>query len=157
MKFKIQAGAEIDVATKKEVRDEIEAARTSWIGEVARGDRFRRFSAYAYSDAAGTVAVGQTGQYIGPAEGFVWSVTRFAVTSGYDPATQVLSLTLGSDATTGSAVIIPDLGTYNDLSGNQLVLYPGDRLYVVGTVAASSRVWVTGQARELPISLAWRL
>lgn len=155
MKFKIQAGAEIDVATKKEVRDEIAAAKTSWLAEVARGDRYRKFSAYGDSDALGAIVIGARDQRIGPAEGFVWSVTRLAII-GYDPATQSLALAT-DDLATGSSVIIPKLSTYHDLSGNQLVIYSGDQLYVAGTVAASTKVWITGQARELPMPLAWRL
>jgi hypothetical protein len=154
VKFKIQAGGEIDVATRSEVREEIEAVKTSWFAEVAKGDRFVRFAGAA-DIVAGTIDFGEYSyEYIGPREGFVWSVKRIAVTV-YDPATDDLALYGGSPSS--STVIIPHMDTLNLFPGNELVLYPGEHLYVGGMVTGPGRVWITGQAREIPLSLAWRL
>lgn len=154
MKFKIQAGAEIDVATRDEVRQEIAAVRSSWMAEVAKGDRFVSFSGFA-DITAGEVLIGATGEAIGPQPGFVWSVTRLALTN-YDPTTDAVAIYRGD--VSDSATVIPLMDRRHELfSGNELVLYPGDTLQAAGSVTGSGRVWLTGQARELPVSLAWRL
>lgn len=294
MKFKIQAGGTIDVATRDEVRQEIVAASASWFTEVARGDRYRRFSAFSDTDAAGNLVIGDRvseGQ-LGPSQGFVWSVNRLAVGGGYDPnaddqttlltasnpgagvglvtfdvpagetwelmaarygvatsaaatsripeltlrwpggadpvsisattalaasasrtfnwwqggsgaagsgnlgmglpaglklpgGSQIrmsvfgfdvadtitsasilvrkwapphsLALSIGNGDAGDSGLVVPELKPYNDLTGNAVILYPGDTMAVKGTAPAGKRIWVTGQARELPLSLAWRL
>jgi hypothetical protein len=156
MKFKIQAGGELDILTQKEMHDELKGAMSSWITEVSRGDRYRRFAIFGDSSAGTAVTIGDTAvQSVGPAEGFVWSIKRLALSSGFDPATHTLALFINSPD--NSALVHPDLSAYNAFDENQLVLYPGDRLLVTGTATASTRIWLTGQARELPISLAWRL
>lgn len=294
MKFKIQAGGTIDVATRSEVREEIEAVKTSWFAEVAKGDRYRRISAFGDSDAFGNVVIGDRSNdgQLGPAQGFVWSVNRLAVGSGYNPDADAqvvtvrpgnpapgvglvtfdvpagevwevlaaryalvtsavagtrfpevafrspdgtdlvtvsstssavaasnrtynwwqggsgatgagivsmglpqgvtieggasvrfsvfgidvgdqissvaltvrkwapaheLSLSIGDGSAGPSGILIPQLGRYVDLTGNPVVLYPGETIAVAGTAPASRRIWLTGQVRELPLSLAWRL
>lgn len=155
MQFKIQAGATIDVATREEVRDEIQSAQASWRDELSRGQRFRRF-AVSGDPAGGSVIVGAGELAIEPDQGFVWVINRLAV-SDYDPSpgTDVLSLYTGDVGDSG--VIIPKMDRSHFFSGTEIVLYPGTRLVVAGTVAATTRVWVTGQAKEVPVSLAWRL
>lgn len=153
MKFKVNAGVDIEVATPREVRDIVDSVRTSWTAEVAKGDRFVRFSAYGDVAAAGVV-IGGSGEPIGPQPGFVWSVRRIALTN-YSPTTDDLALYHGD--VSDSAVVIPHLESDEFFPEASLVLYPGDSLIVSGDHAGSGRVWLAGQARELPISLAWRL
>lgn len=148
--FTIQAGGKINVATRDEVRKEIQEAQTSWFTEIAKGDRYRRFSAPLVSLPSGDLDTDS----VGPEQGFVWSVTRLALTD-YDPTTEDLALYVGN--TDKSSTVLPKLGTYQDFTGNQLVLYPGEHLVIGGSVTGSKRLWMTGQARELPITLAWRL
>jgi hypothetical protein len=157
MKIKIQAGAELDIATPDEVRREIQAVRTSWMAEVAKGDRFINFYAGS-TPAAGSVTIGDLAEeIIGPREGFVWAIKRLSVV-GYDPSPGTDSLALyKGDVATPSATIIAKLLRDQFFSGSEIVLYPGDTLLASGTVAAATKIWLTGQARELPISLAWRL
>lgn len=152
--FKIQAGARINLLTREELRQEMDAARTNWVHEVARGIRYRRFSTFATSDGAGAIEIGIQGdQRMGPGEGFVWQLGRLSV-SAYDPSGgDALALYQGS--VSDSAIIIPALDTFNDMLTE--VLYPGDTLVVAGTVSASTQVWVTGQVKEAPVSLLWRL
>ena len=157
MKFKIAAGAEADILSEKELRGALKDLQTSWMSEVSRGDRWRRFSAYGDSDGAGLVTIGDgLSQYLGPEAGMVWSVTRLAVTN-YDPVAPATNrLNLSVNSTESSDLIRPGIPTFSSFSPG-IVLMGGDRLYVSGTAAVSSRVWVTGQARELPVSLLWRL
>ena len=154
-KFKIQAGAEIDVLTENEMRKGLKDFAASWMAETTRGDKYRRFSTFAdISGAEVTIGAGAQPR-IGPAEGFIWAVKRIALTN-YDPSAETLALYLNS--TESSAVVHPSLVVYNAFDSTQLVMYPGDTLVVYGSsLSSTGRVWLTGQARELPIGLAWRL
>lgn len=153
MKVKIQAGAEFDTATPAEIRKELDSVRTSWMAEVAKGDHFVRFS--AFGDVAGGALLIGDKEDIGPQPGFVWSIKRIAVSSPFAEATDTLDLFQG--AASNSSLIVPKLGRFTTFTSNSLVLYPGDGLVFSGAVAGPGRVWVTGQAREVPMSLAWRL
>lgn len=155
-KFKISAGAEIDVVTKDEVREELAHARANWVGEVARGCRWKRGSMFGTTDGAGLVTIGENGENaLGPGEGFAWLLKRVAVT-GYDPvAPSTQSLALYQGAANPSAIIVPKLGTYT-AEMNELLM-PKDTLVVSGTAAISTKVWVTVQVKEVPVSLLWRL
>lgn len=153
MKAKIQAGAEFDFLTSGELRKELNDARLSWRDEVSRGVRFRRFSFVGVADGAGLLAAGGAGSDpTGPDQGMAWRLLRLSVTN-YDPAVNALGLFNG--AAGGSSVIVPKLATYTTQMDE--VLMPGDTLVVAGTVVAGARVWVTGQVKEAPVSLLWRL
>jgi hypothetical protein len=157
VKVKIAAGAEFDIMTAKEMRGELDGAMKSWLAEVARGDRYRRFATYGDIGAAGGLSIGTGGDQpvIGPSSGFVWAVRRLAFTN-YDPTAENMALYVSS--ADDSATIKPVLATYESFDSTQLVLYPGETLVVdAAGMASTGRVWMTGQARELPISLAWRL
>jgi hypothetical protein len=153
VKVKLNAGAELDLITAAEVRKELDHARASWIGEVSRGVRARRFSFTGDSDAAGALLMGNAGDPVGPDQGMVWLLRRLSITN-YNPAgADVLALYHGDNQ--GSAVIVPKLATWQ--TDMDEILMPGDRLVVAGTVAVSTRVWVTGMVKEAPAALLWRL
>lgn len=153
-KFKIQAGAEIDVLGKDELRAELDHARSNWVGEVSRGIRWRRASMSGVSDGVtGVVLFGDRSEsMLGPEEGFVWLVKRLSITS-YDPTTQALALYQG--AASSSAIIVPKLAAYQTQMDE--LLMPGDSLVISGTVAISTKIWATVQVKEAPIALLWRL
>lgn len=152
-KFKIHAGAEVDVLSKDELRGELEHARASWLGEVARGIRWKRASMFGTSDGAGAITIGENAEaMLSPGEGFVWLVKRLSISS-YDPTTQALALYQG--AVSGSALIVPKLAAYT-VQMDELLM-PKDTLVVSGTVAATTKIWVTVQVKEAPISLLWRI
>ncbi len=156
MKFKIQAGTEIEVATRREVREEIEAAGTAWRGELARGLRWRTASMLGTVSAAGALTLGDSGdQWIGPPQGMVWACKRISVSASYTPATQALSLYRGSVSDT--ALIIPDLSGYDQLYDEPL--RGGERLVVAAAsgLTNGAQITVTVLAREAPEFLAWRL
>jgi hypothetical protein len=156
MRFKVQAGAEIDIPSAQEIRAEFDGAMTSWAAEIGRGDKYRRFSTVGIV-SGGLLNIGQhTDQRVGPEAGFVWAVKRLAL-SNYNPDTEGNALDLYVSSPNSSALVMPDMDNYNSFDANQLVLYGGETLYVSGTHVGDGRVWLTGQARELPVGLAWRL
>ncbi len=154
-KVKIAAGAEFDVLTRSEVKEELAAFRANWWSEAQRGDRFRRILLQATVNAAGYVEFGgNSGEgAAGPADGFVWSVKRLAH-SGVEEA---LDLYI-NDPSPGSYVgAFPNV-RYWAFDNGQLVLYPGDTLVAAGTNWTVAQIaTLTGAVRELPIALAWRI
>lgn len=165
MKTKLQAGAELDLISKDEMRDVLKSVTQDWFNQTARGDRFKLFSASA-TIAAGALTIGgalQRDAVLGPADGFVWAVQRVAVfgltTTTGDPkvtASEPLRLFLNDDG--ASSLVHPALQGYQAFGEHELVLYPGSTLLVTGTsLTASGVITLTGQAREVPMPLAWRL
>jgi hypothetical protein len=151
-KVKIQAGAELDTLSRDELRSELDRFFVNWRGEVARGIKPRRVSAFADVDGSGAVTLGESGeQILTPSDGFVWRVERLSIT-GYDPSSDALALYHSS--VSDSAVIQPVLDTYNILDE---IVSAGERLIVSGTATASTRLWVTAQVWEAPHALAWKL
>lgn len=165
MKTKLQAGAELDLISKDEMRDVLKSVTKDWFNQVARGDRFPRFS------GSGTIVGGalridgasHDNQRLGPAEGFVWAVQRLGVygltTATGTPlaaTTEPVRLYVNDDGP--SSLVTPQLEGYADFGQHALVLYPGDTLLVVGeSLTSSGQVTLTGQAREVPMPLAWTL
>jgi hypothetical protein len=162
---KITAGAHIDTLNKDELRDVMRTVTQDWFNQVARGDRYRRFSGAGEIGAGALVVGGPTFRdaNMGPAEGFVWAVQRIAVegltTYTGDPlalTTEPVALFLNDDGP--SSLVHPAIVGYQEFGEHELVLYPGDTLLVTGAgLAATGTVTVTGQAREVPMPLAWRL
>lgn len=161
MKTKIQAGAELDLLNKDELKEVMKTVSKDWFSQVSRGDRYPRFSASATtaSNAFGIDGSQHLYQRLGPAEGFVWAVQRLAV-HNLDAADRAKVAVYLNDSGPSSLVHPAMSGGYIDFSQSQLVMYPGDTLLVaaVGLAAADGTVvTVTGQARELPMPLAWRI
>jgi hypothetical protein len=163
---KLAAGAKIDVLNRKELKEALDIATRDWFNQVARGDRYRRFSASAEIDGSGGLSIGGAAARdaaLGPAEGFVWAVQRIAVyglTSATGTplvaTTEPLQLFLNDDGP--ASLVDPALVGYRDFGNYALVMYPGDTLLVRGTALTSTgTATVTGQVREVPLPLAWRL
>jgi hypothetical protein len=162
---KLAAGAKLDVLNRAELKQVLDASTRDWFTQVSRGDRYRRFS------AKGTIATGallidgttNTNQTLGPAEGFVWAVQRIAiggltVESGTPlvAVTEPVQLFLNDDG--AASLVHPAITGYFDFGQHSLVMYPGDTLLVKGAALTSTgTVTVTGQVREVPMALAWRL
>jgi hypothetical protein len=84
----------------------------------------------------------------------VWSVQRLALVG--ISSSETVKLSINDDG--ASAVVHPAMGRYQDFNDYGLVLYPGDTLLVTATgLTSTGTVTLTGQARELPLPLAWRL
>lgn len=153
---KLQAGAKIDILNRKELKEVLDTATRDWFNQVARGDRFRRIAASAAIAGTALEIGGPAARdaVLGPADGFVWAVQRLALVGLASTETVQLSL---NDAG-ASAVVHPAMGRYQSFGQFDLVLYPGDTLLIEGTgLTSTGIVTLTGQARELPVPLAWRL
>lgn len=160
-KFKVKAGAELEVVTPKELADQIETLRAAWVADVTIGARWTRFSAQGRVTAAGAFEIGgpsRPDDGLGPAPGFVWDIRRVHV---YGMAETDVAELYVNDANPSTIV-----GSTDDVVGcmftfdRQLVLYPGDALLVAGsdlTADEGTYITISGMAQELPVALAWKL
>lgn len=157
-KFKIAAGAEIDMLTNSELRKTLSDTMASWMAEVTTGARYARFSAAGLIAGAALQIGGaeRADDNLGPAPGFVWDVRRLRI-SGLADA-DVASVYVNDANPSSMVASTADVSGGLFLWGEQVVLYPGDSLLVAGaSLTATGYVTVSGQVRELPMALAWRL
>lgn len=159
--FTIQAGAKIDLFTKKEATEVLRG----WFEEIHRGVKFQEFAAQATANAAGIWTVGGSGSTardtLGPQDGFVWAVTRLAVSGGgFDRTADDYSVYTDEITASKLVVTVPGVATSTgswewDTPG--LVLVGGRSLALQGQATAESVITVSGAAVELPIQLAYQL
>lgn len=165
MKTRLQAGAELDLISRDEMKEVLQTVTKDWFNQVGRGDRYPRFSAQG-TIAGGALTIGGAEALdapLGPAEGFVWAVQRIALhgltTNTGTPlttSTEPVRLHLNDDGP--GSLVHPAIQGYQEFGEHELVLYPGDTLLVVGTALTKTGIiTLTGQAREVPMPLAWRL
>lgn len=159
MKFKIAAGAEIDLLTKAEMAEVI----TGWMEEVARGPKFRHFSGIttgAGGGAAWTIDGSQVPNIdmLGPRPGFVWSVTGLWV-SGAGVTAGTDQFSVFTNVANPSRLEASGLTRGEHFDVGQLVLNSSDYLVLSGvsTGTANGQITVSGRAVELPVQLAWQL
>jgi hypothetical protein len=154
MKFKIQAGAEVDIISEPEMR----RIFADWMVEIGRGVKFRKAGGQVQL-SAGTWRVDSTTKIeAGPQPGFLWSVTRVAVLGGgYVPGTDSFSIFNGdpSNLTAVSSAVSRSLG----FGIGEMVIQPGDVVGMtgVGTGVNGTDINVTLLVAEVPIQLAWQL
>lgn len=157
MKAKLQAGMELDLLSKAEVAEVLTEARASWQKEIARGVRFRSFSSVA-TVAGGVWSIGAAAgvDQLGPREGFIWSVTRIAVSGpGLVLGTDLFSAYVSE--VTPVKLIQSGLTRGAQWDMGVLVLVGGDRLTLAGVGTGVGEVYVSGAAVELPVQLAFQL
>lgn len=151
MKFKIQAGAEIEVMTPAEMRSELGA----WLGEIRRGVKFVRRSMFDTVDN-GAVTMGPE-QGLGPEPGFTWAVTRINVTGLQNAEIQPVTI---NDDSFHNLVGMFGAGTAATrvYSPTGCILLGGDRLVSNNTGLTNGRIIVVSiQAVEVPDQIAWQL
>lgn len=161
-KVKLQAGAEIDLITAKEVKAALSEARRSWTQELSTGVTFPRIMASgAISGAACDFgADGPASDALMPAPGFLWDVRRLRINGLAANETGVLSVYLNDASPSSLVCSTADLPTGARLFvfSEQLIVMPGEALRIVGTsLTSTGTLTVSGQVRELPVTLAWRL
>ena len=158
MKFKLQAGMELDLLTREELGEELDRSAGSWRGELSRNVRFPRFS--ARTDVVGGVWAinpdSNTAGKLGPKVGFIWSVMRLAVSGGgIVLGTDVWRAFVGENA---PSQFVDSSTRGMSFNPGALVIRDGESLLFAGAgTGAGTDVTVVGQAIELPDFLAWQL
>jgi hypothetical protein len=165
MESKLAAGATIDTLTHKELDTVLRTVQRDWFQQVARGDRYRRFYA-SETISGGAISIGgadSRDDNLGPSDGFVWAVKRIAVSglttntgTPLTSSTEPVALFINDES--ASTCVHPNLQGFAAFDQDTLVLYPGDRLFITATgLTKTGIVTISGQARELPMPLAYRL
>lgn len=154
MKFKINAGVDIETATPGEVAGMLDSQQQSWFAEMARGLKHFEFM------LTGSVTDGDVDMAdldVGPRPGFVWAVRRLSVDQlGTDDVLSVYRQPAGPtrfvDVLTASRPSIKPAAT-------GLVLHGGQSLEVTGTglTTTALELVVTGEAVECPEFMIWKL
>jgi hypothetical protein len=154
MEFEVKAGAKFDLVTPKELAAELAAAQANWWSEAQRGDKRRRVLMQATVAASGAIEFGTDPRSpVGPREGFVWSVRRLF----HSNADKTLDLFVNANLP-GSIVGRFPTARYWSFNPGELVLSGGDLLVAAGTGWTAGEIHtVTGEVRELPAALAWRI
>lgn len=156
MEFRIDAGVKVDLATPAEVRQIVHGALSGWQEELMRGTKFRHPAAYGIAAAGGALLVDATSPTtVGPAEGFIWSISRITVTGL--TAAQTLGvfvndnspmMAAGTFTATVNTIIYGDRG---------LVLNGGDRLVLNGVGLTAGGAYIAAcEVTELPVQLRSR-
>jgi hypothetical protein len=147
-KVKIQAGAEIDTLNKREM----EGILRDWMTEAIRGVKYPLISGNAaIVGAALSITIP------GPLPGYLWSIKRLQVTglSGTDTVTLGLN-DAGPMKSVQAAIAGP--AWYAHWGSNVLVVEGGNHLIISGSsLASTGQVYVSGQVKEVPATLAWQL
>lgn len=154
MKFKINAGVDIETATPGEIGTMLDSQQQSWFAEMARGLKHFEFMITGAVDA-GTVDM--VDLETGPRQGFVWAVRRLSVDQLADgDVLSVYRQPAGPlrfvDVLTASRPSIKPAAT-------GLVLHGGQSLEVTGTglTTTATELVVTGEAVEAPEFMIWKL
>ncbi|MGH7743501.1 MAG: hypothetical protein ACREQ5_01585 [Candidatus Dormibacteria bacterium] len=157
-KVKLTAGAEIDLLNKHEMIEALQHVQ-SWMAETAQGIRYSRFQASQIPTGNAVDFGGPEfqGDQLGPDPGFIWDVRRLRIV-GCNNADIVTIFINGAE----NSMQLDD--SRDNLHrtfywAQQVVLYPGEQMRFVGTGlnASTAQITITGQVREIPITLAWKL
>lgn len=152
----LRAGQKIETLTADELREVLR----SWQAELTRGARFRRRSMLGDVDGGGNLVIGEGEDRVGPAESFVWAITRLSVAAGTMVAA---GLNVYANDANPASLLWAGLGATNDgpnvaLGDHAIVLAYGDQLVITGAgLAPGSRVVVNAQIKEVPAQMAWSL
>lgn len=156
MLVEIQAGAKIDIASPDDVRREVRGQLGAWQTELRRGVKFRRAGGQA-TLAGGVWSLDdstRTGS-VGPAAGFLWSVTNIAVQGGgYVLGTDTFNVYFNQ--VSGLSVVATGITRQIPFDIGQVVLNGPEALAIsgVGTGVAGTDVNVTILVAEVPDHLA---
>jgi hypothetical protein len=160
MKFKLSAGGEIDILTRRELSETLREVARDWQVEASRGPRPIRWWGMGTVDSAGALSMGGEGADMatsgrwGPDPGFVWAVKRWNLRNIEDGKTISAWINDNND----SRSIRDGLTGYNDFGSDELVLLSADRLLFTGSGMTAGRViTVAGGAWELPATMMYRL
>jgi hypothetical protein len=159
-KFKLSAGAEIDLLTQGELAEALGQADQIQLARLNAIKHMRIPQLLTGKAAAGALALGESsGQVVGPRSGYIWSVRRLVVaglTSGATP--DVVNLFIGGPS--GQLVWQFNGNNFGYTFGRlELTLYGGETLALanVGTITATGQITLSGELLETPAQLIGRL
>lgn len=169
-RIKIAAGGEVDILNAKETSEIVRGELASWSVEIRRGVKYRLFSGVSIN-ASGTWtldentapespagAIPQTPDHIGPRPGYVWAVTRLAV-SGPGVVVGTDKWNVFYSTISPLRLAAGPITTWQPFDIPQLLVNDGDTLAFQGaaTGTTSGQVFVSGACVEVPVQLAWQL
>lgn len=161
MKFRLKAGAELDMLTKSELGSALDTWGRAFLEELRRGPQRGVINASA-NVSDGTVIIGAgpyTGSIIAPNKGFAWSVKRLTasglatgdsiqiIKSGvYNPGEGTLTGKVLTTLTEADPTVI--------FSSNAVVIYNSEPLTVFGSgLTATGAIDIDGEAAEVPATM----
>lgn len=160
-KIKLKAGAFIDTLTQPEIDQSLTKFLTSWRREVARGDSYRTFSRQGTADASGLLSIGGSDSSwgLGPDESMMWAVLRVCVTGlAGTPVLRMFRNSADASQIVRGNFTVANNDASHEFGGPGCVLNPGGVLLLTGSgITAGTVVTLTGEAREIPAAMAWRL
>jgi hypothetical protein len=154
VKFKINAGVDIETATPGEVAGMLDSSQQSWFAEMARG--LKHFEFALTGDVTGGV-VDMADLGAGPRQGFVWAVRRLSVDQL--GVADVLSIYRAPASASRFVDVLTASRPSVKPASTGLVLHGGQSLQVTGTGLTTTAVEliVTGEAVECPEFMIWKL
>ena len=168
-KVKLDIGATIDTLSKDELDDSLATYRQqgdAYEQAAVRGIKYFRLPRLYATPASGTVLLGEawagqsyTDQYIGPNEGYVWSIRRIAVNglaTGQSP--DLLNLSRNGIRTDPVWQLNGNNWSYT-FGKAEMVLLAGERLigYSSGSLISTNQITITGDAVEVPSQMIGKL
>jgi hypothetical protein len=159
MKIVIRGGESYDLATPAEIRQIVSDEQRA----AARGIKWMRLPVYLQGKVSGSaiklgVTQGQTPT--GPAQGYVWGITRLVVTglTASASAPDIVNLYL-NDSFNGPIWWQFNGNTFGYNFSPPLVLQAGDTLAMQnsGSLTANGTITLSGEAWEVPAERAYRL
>lgn len=154
MKFKINAGVDLETTTPGEMKGMLDGSQQAWFQEMAKGVKSFRFA------ISGTVTDGTftiTSGLSGPNQGTIWAVQRFSVDQLATGDVIRLYRSPASENTFLGQLTV-DAPMYHPGQGG-IIIKGGEMLDVTGdslTTTAGS-LTITGEAWELPEFMVWKL
>jgi hypothetical protein len=149
----------MDVLTKAEMAQVMDQMSRTWMAEITRGIKHRRFQARAPVVGGALSIAPSVDNDLGPGGSMAWAVKALAVTglaagdgvdvwiNGADPVYSLLRATAPSGAITRAG-----------FGENELILGPNDYLTVTGSgLVATGTVAVFGRCAEVPRTLIYKL
>lgn len=154
-KFKIQAGAEVDVLSKEELGSTLDEKIRNYNAMLSSGIRYSKVAAGPLSSSGllqtSTAAPNGYTSLGGPEPGFVWEIKTLIVPNVVASPPNIALYK--NDATYYNALSAPVSATtlFQEFDPGSVILMGGSALVVGFSVAAANGVYVVVSYKEVPI------
>lgn len=154
MKFKVNAGVDIETTTPGEMAGMLDSSQQSWFAEMARGLKHFEF-VLTGEVVAGAVTVVDSSA--GPRPGFVWMIRRLSVDQL--GAGDVLRIYRAPASPLRFVDVLADSDPSIKPASAGLILHGGQYLEATGTglTTTARELVITGEAVEAPEFMIWKL